>query len=121
MGRYRSIFVGAPEFAVDQRVVVFLGARGPSVPYVLGLSQGVYRIVPRVGRRLDGDAARPAAHGRGVDADRARRRVAPARWRSLTSNGACARSPEVPDEARDGGGARVRCWPWRRPARRSRT
>jgi hypothetical protein len=30
LGRYRSIVVGAPEFAVDQRVVVFLGARGPS-------------------------------------------------------------------------------------------
>ena len=28
----RSIVVGAPEFAVDQRVVVFLGAHGPSVP-----------------------------------------------------------------------------------------
>ncbi len=49
MGRYRSIFVGAPSFAIDQRVVVFLGARGPSVPYVLGLSQGVYRIVPASG------------------------------------------------------------------------
>lgn len=45
LGRFRSIVVGAPEFAVDQRVVVFLGARGPSVPYVLGLSQGVYRVV----------------------------------------------------------------------------
>ena len=44
-GRLRSIVVGAPEFAVDQRVVVFLGARGPSVPYVLGLSQGVFRVV----------------------------------------------------------------------------
>ena len=32
LGRFRSI-------------VVFLGARGPSVPYVLGLSQGVFRIV----------------------------------------------------------------------------
>ena len=49
MGRYRSIFIGAPEFAIDQRVIVFLGARGPSVPYVLGLSQGVYRIVPASG------------------------------------------------------------------------
>ncbi|HEX3702340.1 MAG TPA: hypothetical protein VHU82_03355 [Vicinamibacterales bacterium] len=46
LGRYRSIFVGAPEFAVDQQVVVFLGAQGPSVPHVLGLSQGVFRIVP---------------------------------------------------------------------------
>jgi hypothetical protein len=44
LGRFRSIVVGAPEFAVDQRVVVFLGARGPSVPYVLGLSQGVFRL-----------------------------------------------------------------------------
>ena len=44
LGRFRSIVVGAPEFAVDERVVVFLGARGPSVPYVLGLSQGVFRV-----------------------------------------------------------------------------
>ena len=27
-----------------QRVVVFLGAHGPSVPHVLGLSQGVFRV-----------------------------------------------------------------------------
>jgi hypothetical protein len=45
LGRYRSVFVGAPTFARDQRVVVFLGARGPGIPYVLGLSQGVYRLV----------------------------------------------------------------------------
>lgn len=49
LGRFRSIMVGAPEFAVDQRVVVFLGAHGPSVPYVLGLSQGVFRIVAATG------------------------------------------------------------------------
>jgi hypothetical protein len=45
LGRLRSIVVGAPEFAVDDRVIVFLGARGPSVPYILGLGQGVFRIV----------------------------------------------------------------------------
>src|SRR6185295_16679047 len=45
LGRFRSIVVGAPEFAVDERVVVFLGARGPSVPFVLGLNQGVFRVV----------------------------------------------------------------------------
>jgi hypothetical protein len=45
LGRFRSIVVGAPEFAIDQHVVVFLGARGPSVPYVLGFSQGVFRLV----------------------------------------------------------------------------
>lgn len=44
LGRFRSIVVGAPEFAVDQRIIVFLGARGPSVPHVLGLSQGVFRM-----------------------------------------------------------------------------
>jgi hypothetical protein len=44
LGRFRSIVVGAPEFAVDQRVVVFLGANGPSVPHVLGLNQGVFRV-----------------------------------------------------------------------------
>jgi hypothetical protein len=46
LGRYRSVLVGAPEFDVDQYVIVFLGAHGPSVPYVLGLSQGVFRIIP---------------------------------------------------------------------------
>ncbi|MGE5245001.1 MAG: hypothetical protein ACM3SQ_12300 [Betaproteobacteria bacterium] len=46
MGRYRSIFVGAPTFAPDERVIVFLGARGPGIPYVLGLGQGVFRLIP---------------------------------------------------------------------------
>jgi len=45
MGRFRSIVVGAPEFTVDERVVVFLGAQGPSIPYVVGFNQGVYRVV----------------------------------------------------------------------------
>jgi hypothetical protein len=45
LGRFRSITVGAPEFSIDERIVVFLGATGPSVPYVLGLSQGVFRVV----------------------------------------------------------------------------
>lgn len=45
LGRYRTIVVGAPAFAVDQRVVVFLGATGPMIPYILGFNQGVYRVV----------------------------------------------------------------------------
>ena len=45
LGRFRSLVMGAPEFTVDQRVVVFLGAQGPSMPYVLGMSQGVFRVV----------------------------------------------------------------------------
>jgi len=53
MGRYRNIVVGAPQFAVGQRVVVFLGSNGPRVPHVLGLSQGVYRLgVSRAGAVL---------------------------------------------------------------------
>lgn len=44
LGRYRNIVMGAPQFAVGQRVVVFLGANGPRVPHVLGLNQGVYRL-----------------------------------------------------------------------------
>ena len=48
LGRFRSIVVGAPEFAVEQHVVVFLGARGPSVPHLLGFSQGVFRLVRAV-------------------------------------------------------------------------
>ena len=46
LGRFRSVVVGAPEFAVDEHVVIFLGARGPSVPYIVGFSQGVFRVVP---------------------------------------------------------------------------
>ena len=30
LGRYRSLFVGAPQFVAEERVVVFLGWRGPS-------------------------------------------------------------------------------------------
>jgi hypothetical protein len=45
LGRYRNIVVGAPQFAIGQRAIVFLGARGPSVPYLLGLGQGVFRVV----------------------------------------------------------------------------
>ncbi|HZR24791.1 MAG TPA: hypothetical protein VFA59_14450 [Vicinamibacterales bacterium] len=49
LGRYRSVFVGAPEFNLDDRVVVFLGAHGPSMPYLVGFSQGVYRVVRSAG------------------------------------------------------------------------
>jgi hypothetical protein len=43
-GRFRNIVLGAPAFTLDERVVVFLGAHGPGIPYVLGLSQGVFRV-----------------------------------------------------------------------------
>ena len=45
LGRFSSVVVGAPQFAVGQRVILFLGSRGPTIPYVLGLGQGVFRLV----------------------------------------------------------------------------
>jgi hypothetical protein len=45
LGRYRTVVVGAPDFAVDQRVVVFLGAHGPTVPHIVGFNQGVFRVM----------------------------------------------------------------------------
>jgi hypothetical protein len=45
LGRYRKIVMGAPQFAPGQRVIVFLGATAPSLPFVLGLSQGIFRVV----------------------------------------------------------------------------
>ncbi len=44
IGRYRSVMAGAPTFQTGDEVVVFLGARGPSYPFLLGLSQGLYRV-----------------------------------------------------------------------------
>ncbi len=44
LGRLRNVVIGAPRFEVGQRVIVFLGANGPRLPFLLGLSQGVYRV-----------------------------------------------------------------------------
>ena len=52
VGLYERIVVGAPQFARGDEVVLFLAARGPSIPYVFGLSQGVYRVSRRNGRPL---------------------------------------------------------------------
>lgn len=49
VGRYRRIVLGAPEFLVGQRVVVFLGGSAPRVPHLIGLSQGVFRLAPESG------------------------------------------------------------------------
>ena len=40
LGRYRSIFVGAPEFASDERVVVFLGVRSGRCGWEIGFCHG---------------------------------------------------------------------------------
>jgi hypothetical protein len=82
LGRFRSIVVGAPEFTVDQHVVVFLGTQGPSVPHVLGFNQGVFRVVPAAdnsGWVVTPSAMLPAAAdatGRIVRGDPSRRALA---------------------------------------------
>jgi hypothetical protein len=50
LGRYRNIVIGAPQFEPGQRVIVFLGARGPGIPYLLGLGQGVFRVTMNANR-----------------------------------------------------------------------
>ena len=52
VGRYRRVVVGAPEFERGDEVVLFLTSRGPSIPYVFGLSQGVYRVSRSSGRAI---------------------------------------------------------------------
>ena len=44
LGRYRSVLLGAPRLDVGDEVVLFLGARPPALPFVLGLSQGLFRV-----------------------------------------------------------------------------
>ncbi len=46
IGQYRTVFVGAPEFHEGDEVVLFLRRNGSGLPFVAGLSQGVYRVVP---------------------------------------------------------------------------
>jgi hypothetical protein len=54
LGRYRTVFVGAPEFQDGDEVILFLKSSGPSYPYIIGLSQGAFRVVAdaRSGRRM---------------------------------------------------------------------
>jgi hypothetical protein len=79
VGRYERVVVGAPQFDRGDEVVLFLTTRGPSIPYVFGLSQGVYRVSRANGRALvmpPASLARQAdasASGRAVRGDPARR------------------------------------------------
>jgi hypothetical protein len=52
IGRFRSVMVGAPTLKVGQRVIVFLGGRGPSLPHILGLNQGLFRVTSENGRSI---------------------------------------------------------------------
>jgi hypothetical protein len=55
LGRFRSITVGAPDLTVGDQVVVFLGVRGPGIPFILGLSQGLFHV----SRTADGSVVTP--------------------------------------------------------------
>ena len=54
IGRYKTVFVGAPEFRTGDEVVLFLNTQRGGVPFIVGLSQGAYRVVAdrATGRRL---------------------------------------------------------------------
>jgi hypothetical protein len=54
IGRYRTVFVGAPAFTEGDEVVVFLKTPAGGVPFVTGLSQGAFRVMPdaSTGRRI---------------------------------------------------------------------
>jgi hypothetical protein len=44
LGRFRRVVIGAPRLEIGQHIIVFLGASGPAIPFVLGFNQGLYRI-----------------------------------------------------------------------------
>ena len=80
LGRYQTVMIGAPDFVEGDEVVLFLGARPeddrdrPARPYVLGMHQGVFRVVAdqATGRRM---VTPPVVQGAGVEARRRRRSV----------------------------------------------
>jgi hypothetical protein len=64
MGPYRSIMPGAPVFREGEDVIVFLAGDGPSIPHVVGFSQGVYRVRSTAGVRI----VRPGVPAAAADA-----------------------------------------------------
>ena len=44
LGRYRAVVVGEPEFSEGEEVVLFLTARAPAIPRLVGSGQGVFRV-----------------------------------------------------------------------------
>jgi hypothetical protein len=72
LGRYQTVMIGSPDFAEGDEVVLFLGSRPdddrerPARPYVLGMHQGVYRVIAdqSTGRRM---VTPPLVLGAGVE------------------------------------------------------
>ena len=53
LGRYRTIFVGAPAFQRGDEVILFLRGNPARGAVIVGLSQGAFRVAPdRTGRRV---------------------------------------------------------------------
>jgi hypothetical protein len=54
IGRYRTVFVGAPGFSRGDEVVLFLRTQRAALPFIVGLNQGAYRVVAdrQSGRRM---------------------------------------------------------------------
>lgn len=78
MGRYRSVMIGAPRFREGEEVVLFLGGRAPALPHLLGMGQGVYRVIrePGTGRAVvTPPALVAAAPGLVVRGDAGRRAI----------------------------------------------
>ena len=46
LGRYNTVFVGAPSFREGDEVVVFLKTPSRGVPVITGLNQGAFRVLP---------------------------------------------------------------------------
>lgn len=51
---YRTVLIGAPELVEGDEAVLFVAGAGTARPHVVGLSQGVFRVVsdPSSGRRV---------------------------------------------------------------------
>jgi hypothetical protein len=78
MGRYRTVMIGMPRFREGEEVVLFLGGRAPALPHLLGMGQGVYRVIrePGTGRAVVTPPALVAAvPGRVVRGDAGRRAI----------------------------------------------
>ena len=88
LGRYRTVFVGAPAFTVGEEVVLFLKTQSGALPVIAGLNQGAFRVVsdPQTRRRLVTTPVVMAAEG--VESERVVR-------------GAVARRPMALDAFRD--------------------
>ena len=96
VGRYRSVMVGAPQFAPGDEVFLFLKGRAPAIAMPYGLSQGVYRVA-RAGATALVTPVVVAGMSRVVRGDPARRPLDPA---AFTKQVQSALTPAAPTDGR---------------------